>query len=58
MVLFILGTKTIQVIFGLSLGTKCFLFFFFFYLSVGCVPTGNAGEGVSFAPNSTHQELA
>lgn len=28
MVLFILGTKTIQVIFGLSLGTKCFLFFF------------------------------
>lgn len=53
MVLFILGTKTIQVIFGLSLGTKCFLFFFFFTCLWDVYPQGMQ-EKVSVLPQIAH----
>lgn len=52
MVLFILGTKTIQVIFGLSLGTKCFLFFFLTCLW-DVYPQGMQ-EKVSVLPHIAH----
>lgn len=51
MVLFVLGTRMIQVIFGLSQGTKCLGYFS--KLSMGCIPIEEAGKGASF-PQITH----